>query len=207
MKVLYVTANPKNIENSYTLRLSSFFVENYKKNNPSDEIIELNLYKENIPLIDFDVMCAWDKCMKGTEVTQKEKSILDRMGFLLDQFINVDKIILAAPFWNFGFPPLVKAYIDNLIILDKSFKFTESGAIGLLKDKPFLLVQARGGVYSTEPNKSFEFAESHLRSILYFVGIKNFKTLLCEGVHIDPSKAEEILNKSKEEAIKLAKTF
>jgi len=47
-KVLYVKANPKNNEESRTFRISEHFINEYKKAHPEDEIIELDLYKENI---------------------------------------------------------------------------------------------------------------------------------------------------------------
>ena len=44
-KVLYVTATPKPLETSYTLKMSEKFIEEYKKSNPDDEVTVGDLYK------------------------------------------------------------------------------------------------------------------------------------------------------------------
>jgi FMN-dependent NADH-azoreductase len=46
MKVLYIKANPKSDEESRTFRISEHFIREYKKHHPEDEIITLDLYKE-----------------------------------------------------------------------------------------------------------------------------------------------------------------
>ena len=42
-KVLYIKANIKNDGESRTFKVSDAFVEEYKKKNPGDEVIELDL--------------------------------------------------------------------------------------------------------------------------------------------------------------------
>ena len=42
-KVLYIKANIKNEGESRTFKVSDSFVENYKKNNPHDDIVVLDL--------------------------------------------------------------------------------------------------------------------------------------------------------------------
>ena len=50
-KLLYIKANIKNEGESRTFRVADGFIEEYKKNNPNDEIITLDLYKENIDFL------------------------------------------------------------------------------------------------------------------------------------------------------------
>ena len=52
-KVLYIKANIKNEGESRTFKVSDSFVEEYKRNNPEDEIITLDLYKENVRIIQY----------------------------------------------------------------------------------------------------------------------------------------------------------
>jgi FMN-dependent NADH-azoreductase len=42
-----------------------------------------------------------------------------------NQFIDADKIVIVNPVWNFLFPPILKAYIDTIVIAGKIFKFTQ----------------------------------------------------------------------------------
>ena len=50
-KVLYIKANIKQEGESRTFKVSDSFIEEYKKNNPNDEIVVLDLYKENIDFL------------------------------------------------------------------------------------------------------------------------------------------------------------
>ena len=50
-KVLYIKADIKNEGESRTFKVSDKFVEEYKKNNPKDEVIVLDLYEEGIDFL------------------------------------------------------------------------------------------------------------------------------------------------------------
>lgn len=54
--VLYITAHPLHPEESYSLAVGAEFIEAYREANPADEVVHLDLYKENIPQIDADVL-------------------------------------------------------------------------------------------------------------------------------------------------------
>ncbi|MGM7683174.1 FMN-dependent NADH-azoreductase [Cytobacillus sp. Hm23] len=206
-KVLFVKGNPKQEKDSYSLRLANAFIDAYKTENPNDEIIELDLYSENIPFIDGDVLSAWGKFAAQQELTATEQEKVGRMNELTDQFIAADKVIFAAPMWNFGFPPMVKAYIDTISIAGKTFKYTENGPVGLLEDKPVVLLEARGGIYSEGPAASAQHTVSHLQTVMGFIGIQNFQTVVVEGVNFDPSNAENIFQNAANKAKEVAKTF
>ena len=206
-EVLYVYANPKPLEASFTLRLAKAFFDEYKKHHPDDKIVSLDLYKEEIPFVDEGIMKAWGMIPSSGELTADEKSKLSRLYELTDQFIRVDKVVIAAPMWNFSYPPMLKTYIDTILVAGKTFKYTETGPIGLLKDKPVLHIQARGGIYSEGPMKSMEHAESYLKDVMNFIGIKNFRTVFCEGVAIDPAKGEDIFNEAAKQVVEIAKNF
>ncbi len=208
-KVLVLKANPKPVATSYTLRLSEAFVNAYKAEHPGDTIIELDLFKEKLPAIDEIGFVAWGK--QGGFIpappTPDESAWIESNEKIIDQFLLVDKVVLAAPMWNFNFPPVVKAYIDNIIVAKKTFMYTATGPVGLAKDKPVLLIQSRGGIYSSGPLAGYEHAESYLRSILGFIGITSFQTLLVEGVNMTPDKAEDIFESAVVKAKELAKKF
>lgn len=61
-KVLYITAHPHDETVSYSMATAKAFIESYKEANPSDEVVHIDLYKENIPHIDADVFAGWASC-------------------------------------------------------------------------------------------------------------------------------------------------
>lgn len=206
-KVLFITANPKSVNESYSLRVGNAFLDAYQTEHPNDEIVHLDLYKMDIPYIDEDVMSGWGKLAKGEALTAEEERKVNRINELCDQFISADKYIFVTPMWNFGFPPLMKAYIDTICIAGKTFKYTENGPIGLLQGKKAVHIQARGGIYSEGPAKDLEMGDRHLRAVLNFIGVTEIETIVAEGMAFLPDRAEEFVGKAIEQAKEVAKRF
>lgn len=203
-KVLYITAHPHDDTQSYSMAVGKTFIDNYKEANPNDEIVKVDLYKENIPQIDIDIFSGWGKLQSGKgfeELSSDEKAKVSRLSELCDQFISADKYVFVTPLWNFSFPPVLKAYIDSVSVAGKTFKYTEQGPVGLLTDKKALHIQARGSIYSKGPAAEMEMGHRYLNVIMKFLGVPSFEGLFIEGHNAMPDKAQEI----KEEAIVRAK--
>lgn len=205
--VLYVKVNPKQDNFSFSARLANSFLDEYKKANPNDEVTMLDVYNDHIPLIDGDVLSAWGKFASNQELTAAEQEKAGRLQELVNQFIEADKVVFSAPMWNFGFPPLMKAYVDALCVAGKTFKYTENGPVGLVPNKPVLLIEARGGIFSEGPAKTMEHTESYIRAVLGFIGVQNMQTIICEGLNLDPSKSEDVFTASEKQAKALAVEF
>lgn len=209
-KLLYITANPKTKESSFSLSVGSEFLETYKKSNPGDEITTLDLYKTDVPLIDEVVFSAWGKFATGAtfdQLNSEEQNKVDTMNNLLEQFLAADKYVFVTPLWNFTIPPMMKAYLDNICIVNKTFKYTEKGPVGLLPDKKAIHIQARGGVYSSGPAADFESGDRYLNTILSFIGISDKQSLFVEGMNATPDKADEIKAIAISKAKEVAKNF
>lgn len=208
--VLYITAHPHDHTQSYSMAVGKAFIEAYREANPSDEVVQLDLYRENIPQIDADVFSGWGKLRSGSsfdDLSNEEKSKVSRLGELTDQFVAADKYVFVTPLWNFSFPPVMKAYIDSICTAGKTFKYTEQGPVGLLTDKKAIHIQARGGVYSEGPAAGMEMGHRYLSNIMQFFGIPSFDGLFVEGHNQFPDRAEQIKQEAIERAKEQAKTF
>jgi FMN-dependent NADH-azoreductase len=208
--VLYVTANPKTVEESFSLSVGEAFLETYKIAHPEDQISILDLYKTDIPTIDADVFTGWGKLAQGTafdQLTPDEQNKVGQMDQFCNQFVEADKYIFVTPLWNLSIPPKMKAYLDTICIAGKTFKYTASGPVGLLKDKKALHIQARGGTYSSGPAQDIEFGDRYIRALLNFLGVTAVQSLIAEGMAQNPEKAEEIKKHAIEKAMQLAQDF
>lgn len=196
-KVLYVKANIKNEGESRTFKVSDSFVEEYKKNNPEDEIITLDLYKENIDFLRVDDL---GKLFGPKDEESKNNSIL-KYAY---QFADADKYIIAAPMWNLSFPAILKAYIDYVSVSGITFKYTAEGPVGLLNNKKAVHIVSRGGGYDNSP---YEMGDRYLRTILGFFGIKNIETIAIDNLDVMGVNVEEKVEEGIEKATSLAKKF
>lgn len=196
-KVLYVKANIKNEGESRTFKVSDSFVEEYKKNNPEDEIITLDLYKENIDFLRVDDL---GKLFGPKDEESKNNSIL-KYAY---QFADSDKYIIAAPMWNLSFPAILKAYIDYVSVSGITFKYTAEGPVGLLNNKKAVHIVSRGGGYDNSP---YEMGDRYLRTILGFFGIKDIETIAIDNLDVMGVNVKEKVEEGIEKAISLAKKF
>lgn len=209
-KVLYITAHPLDDTQSYSMAAGKAFIETYKEVNPTHEIVHIDLYKENIPQIDADVLSGWGKLQSGKgfeELSSEEKAKVGRLSELCEQFISADKYVFVTPMWNFSFPPVMKAYIDAVAVAGKTFKYTEQGPVSLLTDKKALHIQARGGFYSEGPAAEMEMGHRYLNAVMQFFGVPSFEGLFVEGHAAMPDKAQEIKENAIARAKDLAHTF
>ena len=129
--ILFVKGNPKDAHNSNTLQLATRFLDTYRQHHPADSIEELDLYGGSVPLLDGDVFNGWGKISKKDTLQFEEQRKVERLNALVDQFLAADKLILAAPMWNFGYPPMVKAYLDSIAVAGRTFRYTVEGPEGL----------------------------------------------------------------------------
>ncbi len=210
-RLLYITANPKEEKESFSLSVGRAFLNAYRQQQPEDQIVELDIYKMGkLPYIDADVFNGWGKLQQGSSFEQlsaEEKAKVSQINELTDQFVAADKYVFVTPLWNLSIPPKMKAYIDTICVAGKTFKYTETGPVGLLNDKRAVHIQASGGVYSQGPGRDFEFGNRYITALLSFLGIPEIKSVIVEGMAQEPDKAEEIKAKAIEQAKQVAADF
>ena len=196
-KILYIKANVKNEETSRTFKVSNCFIEEYKKNNPEDEVIVLDLYKENIDFLRLEDL---GEIFGPKEEASKNHPIL-KYAY---QFAEADKYVIAAPMWNLSIPAILKAYIDYISVVGIAFKYTEQGPVGLLKGKKAVHIVSRGGEYGNAP---YEMGDRYLRALLGFFGITEIETIAIENLDVIGVNVEEKLEEGINKASLLAKEF
>lgn len=196
-KVLYIKANIKNEGESRTFKVSDSFVEEYKKNNPEDEIITLDLYKENIDFLRHDDLGK----IFGPKDEESKKNPILKYAY---QFAEADKYIIAAPMWNLSFPAILKAYIDYVSVTGITFKYTAEGPVGLLNNKKAVHIVSRGGDYENAP---YEMGDRYLRTILGFFGIREIETIAVDGLDVMGVDVQAKVEEGIEKATSFAKKF
>lgn len=195
--LLYIKANPKSDQESRTFQIAGHFIKTYQDIHPQDKIITLDLYEEKVmPLTSEEVI-----------LTHKNTSDEHRIIQYANQFHQADKYVIADPLWNLSIPSILKAYIDYIMIAGINFKYTESGPVGLCGGKKAAHITSRGGVYSQEPMSGFEMGDRYLRTVLGFLGIHDFTTIVAEGLDIQGVDVQSILKKAYEDAESNAKMF
>jgi FMN-dependent NADH-azoreductase len=199
-KVLYIKANPKSNEESRTFRISEHFINEYKKAHPEDEIIELDLYKENIHFLTHEDI---DTIMGPNKENLRDHPILKYTY----QFMDADKYVIATPMWNLGVPAILKAYFDYVSVTGLTFKYTDNGPVGLLMNKKAVVIMTTGGEYLDPPYAQLDFASKYVTTMLRFFGVEEVSLIAAQRLDIIGEDVEKLVSDAQKKAEELAKTF
>ncbi|KKK38506.1 NAD(P)H dehydrogenase [Mesobacillus campisalis] len=205
-KLLYVTANPKGLEKSKGLQIGEAFLDAFYAERPDVVVTRLDLFNPciTIPAMDADLVSARGKVggygVPIHQLEEDERMKLTAMHALADKFNSYDYYVFVSPVWNLGSPAVLKAFLDNLFVHGKTFRFTAEGPIGLLSGKKGIHIQTRGGIYSHGPMKELESGDRYLQIALNFLGIRMLETVYAEGLEHFPQQIPEIITAAKEKA-------
>ncbi len=120
------------------------------------------------------------------------------------QFSQADRVVMAAPFWDLGFPALLKLYVENICVDGVTFGADENGTFGLCKASRLLFLTTRGGDYRDSP---FEMGARYLEALCDFWGIPRFDVVSADGLDLGKEPVRTILDRAIVEAIRLADEF
>ncbi|TCU76807.1 FMN-dependent NADH-azoreductase [Bradyrhizobium sp. R2.2-H] len=113
---------------------------------------------------------------------------------VLDEFLGAEIVVVGAPMYNFTIPSQLKAWIDRILVVGKTFKYGAAGPEGLAGGKRVIVAISRGGYYGAgSPVAALEHLESYLRGVFGFIGIHNAEFIIADGIQVGPDHREKAL--------------
>ncbi len=117
---------------------------------------------------------------------------------LVQELQDADTIVIGLPVYNFGVPAALKAWIDLVARAGVTFKYSETGPVGLLSGKRAILAVATGG---TPVGSDIDFATGYVKHVLGFIGITDVTIIAADQVM---AHGEQAIAAAKAEIDKLA---
>ncbi|MDR7135820.1 FMN-dependent NADH-azoreductase [Lysobacter niastensis] len=118
--------------------------------------------------------------LTGRSLAQADAAEAADAAAVMQQFLDADVVVIGTPFYNFGIPSTLKAWIDRIAVAGKTFKYDENGPHGLAGGKRLIIVSGRGGIYGDASPADFQ--ETYLRHVFGFLGITDIEIVRAEGV-------------------------
>jgi FMN-dependent NADH-azoreductase len=180
MKLLHIDSSVLGA-NSVSRQLTAEVVAEWRKNHPHTTVDYLDLAVNAPNHFSADALgIKVGLQAEPTEAQRRENAVSEQ---LVSQFLAADVIVVGAPLYNFALPTQLKAWIDRLAQIGRTFKYTDKGPVGLATGKTVIVASSRGGVYSTsEAGQATEHQESYLKVIFGFFGITDVRIVRAEGV-------------------------
>lgn len=190
MKTVLVVQSSVSGQNAQSNRLMEQFLSRLPEEFTRQD---LDLVQEDYPHLAMAEIASW--MIPAAQRTPEQQALAARSDQAIAQVTAADVILLGVPMYNFGVPSQLKAWFDRLARAGVTFKYTEQGPVGLLKDKPVIVFATRGGVYKDLPADS---QTPFLKSFLNFIGLKNVHFVYAEGLNMGPDSAAQALAAAEE---------
>ncbi|WP_422858593.1 NAD(P)H-dependent oxidoreductase [Flagellimonas sp. S174] len=191
-QTLVISYTPRN--GSYTKVLFDEFVKLADK---KTKIKHLDLVKTPPDLLlqeNLNLIMQWN--MGKRDFSEKELSILSNHHKLTEDVLNADNIVLAFPIYNFTMPATVKAWVDAIVVSEKTFSFNpETGFTGLCIDKKALTIMVSGFAYNNSDDIK-EYASLTTKQNFDFMGISS-EQILAFGLDQNKAQLNSILESAK----------
>nr|WP_070960469.1 NAD(P)H-dependent oxidoreductase [Hyphomonas sp. Mor2] len=170
--ILHLNASARSA-GSVTRDLSQRLVD--RLTNAATQIISRDVGASPLPLITEDWVGA--NFTPDESRTPEQNDTLALSDTLIAELEAADTLVLGVPVYNFGVPAAFKAWIDLVARARKTFKYTETGPVGLLDGKTAYVVVASGG---TAAGSDIDFATPYLRHVLGFLGIHDVTIIAAD---------------------------
>jgi len=171
---------------SHTRRLSARFLCRWRAQRPQDAVVYRDLaLQPPAPVTGEWVHAAF------TAPTRREPwmpSVLAQSDTLIDELVAADVIVIGVPMYNFGMPSTLKAWIDNIVRVGRTFGFDRSRAgepywpLLAGQAKRLVLLSSRGD-YGYNPGERFDASnhvETSVTTPLRYIGIDAVERVAIE---------------------------
>lgn len=184
LRILRIDASAR-VEGSITRALADRLLEGLEARAGDLAVVRRDL-SSGMPLIDADWVAA---NLADPEVrSDAQRAALAASDALIAEAMAADVWVIATPIYNFGVPAALKAWVDQIARARVTFRYTEAGPEGLLKNKKVYILVATGG---TEVGSAIDFATPWLRFVLGFLGVTDIEAIAADCGNVRGAAAAE----------------
>ena len=149
MALLFVNACMR--EESRTERLARAWLERYE-----GEVEELRLAELGVAPLDAERLRTYSA---GVAAARYD----DELFAFAQQFAEADEVLIAAPFWNYGIPAHLHAYLELVCSQGVTFDVDATGAyVSLVRAQRLTFITTAGGA---EPDELDDHAFGYVRTL------------------------------------------
>lgn len=178
MKLLHIDSSIQG-QASASRTLTHAIVARWRQAHPHAQVIYRDLAAQELPHLTHAAL---------TGANQLEAT---RSAAVLEEFLGADVVVLGAPMYNFSLPSQLKAWIDRITVAGKTFRYGDKGPEGLAGGKQVIIAVSRGGIYP--PGSPADFAESYLKFLFGFLGVRDVTFVRAEGLALSQQAREAAL--------------
>lgn len=174
--LLRIDASPRG-DYSVSKTLGKHFTAEWEQNHSGGTVVVRDLTARPLPYVDL----PWIAGAYSTpdQHTPEQKTAIKVSDELIDELFAADEIVITTPMYNFSIPAALKAWIDHIVRLGRTFA---PGYKPLVHGKKATILFASGGEYGPGAQaESYNVATVYLKQILGFIGITEVEVVFAGG--------------------------
>jgi FMN-dependent NADH-azoreductase len=182
--LLHIDSSPRG-ERSHSRRLTREFVEAWKQTHPADVVTYRDVGRHPVPHVDEPwIAAAYTPPEQRTPQLQAAIRISEQ---LVDEFLAADLYVIGVPMYNFSIPSALKAYIDQIVRIGRTFAFAPEDAANpynpLVLGKKMFIISARGGsgFGAGGQYENLNYQTPYLATVFGFIGITDITLIDVEN--------------------------
>jgi len=141
--ILKILASPR--PESVSRRVAGEIVAQIAAQRPGAQLIERDLAADPPPHPDRGL---YEAILSPSPESDPRFALSERM---IAELEAADFVVIGTPMNNFTTPSTLKAWIDHIVRIRRTFRSTLAGKIGMLRDRPLIVVSAHGGYCGEAP--------------------------------------------------------
>jgi FMN-dependent NADH-azoreductase len=172
MNILHIDCSPR--PESHSRQLSAAIVKKLLEVAPSASISRRDFAAAPLPHASPDYATALSS---PATLAAPPTGALDLSEALIQEVEAADVIVIGTPMNNFTVPSVLKAWIDQILRVDRTMMSTPAGKVGMLRDRPVFIGIASGGVFTGDKANQPDFLTPYLSLALGSIGLKTLQFL------------------------------
>ncbi|WP_299182928.1 NAD(P)H-dependent oxidoreductase [uncultured Neptuniibacter sp.] len=173
-KILVIDSSSRGV-GSVSRAMTQQFIKAFSEGSEDSCIVYRDLVKSSLPHLSADAIEGFF----SPEPSLRAKRATVVSDQLIAELMEADLVCLGMPVYNFNVPSAMKAYIDQVVRIGRTFQKVGDGNLeGLCRGKRMLVLYSMGGIYQ---GSEMDFVRPYMKVIADFMGFESCDFVAIEG--------------------------
>ncbi len=177
---------------SASRELTDSFTRAWLGTAPATRVISRDVGQIPVPHLDGQRLAAL--AADGRDPTPDQEQVIDDSERFISELEQADALVVGMPMYNFHAPSGFKAWFDHVARAGRTFNYTASGPVGLLKDRPVHILATRGGVHEGADS---DLQTPWLEQTFALLGIRDLRFVYAEGLNLSDMDRKRAMNRAR----------
>lgn len=197
--LLRIDASPRE-EHSYSRQVASAYESRWRAAHDPARVITRDLGRLPVAHLDADTIRGF--FTPPDALTPELRAATALSDVLVAELLMADTLLISTPMYNFSVPSVLKAWIDQVVRVGRTFALHDGRYVGLVRGRNAVVVTASGAAYAGTELAGLDHLHTYLRTLLGFVGFEDI-----EFISVEHTTVPELGHQSKDAALDRAATL